>query len=627
MQWLIERRGRLRLGRRESPYRFLPARRLIKRFAPSCSDHVYRELERVLLDYHPKDEWESVLDRHECIKRGYCQNYSQPNLYGMAHFFLLTALPPSRLSEFAMRARGVAIEKFTNAFSHCFDQRSQSRSGMVVSPIPRGRLKLVSDCVWLQIIRRYRTERDSDRSWRQVAGNLAESSVETFGRDIGIMAARQPGRFARLALRIPRQTSAYYLCQIMQGLEATSPPDDVTDPELAAWKPARADEVEAVFRHAQNVGHTGLEHSLCRIVRDRPEAGWSTWILDQVCRLAESHADPKAHELVFVKNWEDRTVEDLEMAAINHVRGPAAQAIHSLLLRDLQLLERFRPTIEAVIVDRHPGVRVAAAGICLAVWRINRKLAVDWFVKICECDDDRILPTRNAVQFVKMAQMEFLIRLEAIVVRMVNSDVEEVQQHGAARTTFIWLNSGELPELFEQCLRGSVSHRKGVAMIAAQNATSAEIGGSSRDLLRRMLDDPEQCVRQQALTIFRRVDVPDCSNMQSFVTSYLSSQSFRDDPAEILHSLEDHKQSLIPFREALFAVCESFTNAVTPDSKGVPRQLSYKASRIPGLLLRLYEEAQGKGLRDVQNLCLDVWDRLLESRTAMIHGLIEKLDV
>lgn len=628
LQWLIEKPGRLQLGNRQSPNRFGPARRLIKRFAQLCSDQVYCELERVLLDCHPQDEWKSIFRRHQHIKCGWCQDYGQPNLYGMANYFLLTALPRNRMSRSARAACGVAREKFSHLFPGYFDRRCRSTGGLVRSPIPPDRLHLVSDGVWLDIIKRYTGRREADRDWKQIDDDtVAESSVETFSRDLGVIAKRQPRRFVRLALKIPKDTSPCYLSEIMRALEATSPPEDATDQESVAWETVLASEIEAVFKHARHHGHPGLEHSLCTIVRNRPDAGWSDWILDEVCRLATSHPDPKPRELVFVKDWEDRTVEDLETTAINYVRGPAAQAIRSLLFHDAGLLDRCRPAIEALIADPHPGVRIAATGICLAAWNVDRGLAVDWFLKICECDDDRILPSHIAVRFVNYAQEGFLNRLKPTITRMVNSEVDEVKEHGAARTTFIWLHSGELADLFAKCLSGSASHRKGVAMIVAHNVTDAKCGMKSREVLMQLLDDSEQQVREQALAVFRCDDVLECKDVEPLVTHYVSSKAFQDDPTEMLHSLDDYKGSLIPYRHTLFAICDALSGELATDSRSIATRIGHEADRIPTLLLRLYEQAQGKGLIDVQDRCLDTWDRLLESRVGTTRGLIEKIDV
>jgi hypothetical protein len=441
------------------------------------------------------------------------------------------------------------------------------------------------------------------------------------------MATRQPRRFARLALKIPAHTSEEYLGAIMRAFSSMHPPDDVTEGESRTWEPVSASEVEAVYKHASELGHGGVEHSLCVLVRNRPDAGWSQSVIQEICRFAATHPDPGIRELTVVKEWEDRTVYDLETAAINHVRGPAAQAIPSLLSIDSALLQDCRSAIEALITDPHPGVRVAAMGICLPVWDTNPDLALDWFLRICECDDYRILPTQNAVRFVNRVQSELLSRIEPVIYRMVNSEIDEVREHGAGRAAFIWLHSGDLANLLDECLCGRVSHRKGVATVAAQNSTDANCGVKSRGLLTRMFEDPDDQVRAAAVKCFRRSNVFECNGMPHVVAAYLSSQAFQDDPTGVLRAFAEHKGSLIPFAETLFAVCEVLSGRLASDSRSLGTWVGFEADRVPILLLRLYEQAQGKALGDVQDRCLDTWDLLLENRVGTVRSLIEKIDL
>jgi len=627
IDWLIEKPTRLQLGRKLTPSRFAPARRLIKRFAPHCSHKLYRRLEDLLLNYHPKDEWQSCQFRHHEIMAGMCRDYSQPNLLGMAHFFLLSALPRNRMSGGAIRESGVAQRKFRDLYPRCFDRRLHGCGGTIVSPIPSNRLHLVSDTVWLKIISEFTTDREHG-SWRQIDDeHAAECSAETFSRDLEVIAQRQPRRFARLALHIPRDTSPQYLTAIMRAFEANAPPDGAEDDEAASWEPVPAQEIESVFQHARKLGHRGLEHSFCRVVQRRPEAGWSGQAIADICKLAISHREPKPGALPQVKKWKDRTVNDLETASINYVRGPAAHTIRSLLFHDPKLLPQLRPAIDAVVSDAHPGVRIAAAGICHALWNIDRELAMDLFLKLSECKDSRVLPSGYAVHFVNYAQVKYLTRLIGMIKRMVQSPLREVHKHGAARITFLWLCTGQLAELFERCRKGSAARRKGVASVAANNATHAKHGTQSRTLLQALFDDSDPAVRKEAVRVFRRVDILDHPEMEQLVLEYLSTAAFRDDPTELLDSLEDYKGSLHNYRAVVFAICDALGGELAEATRTIATSVAFDADKVPPLLLRLYEQAQGSGHDEVQQRCLDTWDLLLERRVGTARGLIDKLDV
>lgn len=627
LRWLLEHRQRFQLGRKTTPNRFVPARRLIKRFARTCSESIYCELEEFILGFHPKEEWKSISRRHQENMSGLCKDYGQPNEYGLAHYFLLSALPCHRRSTNARQAVGIAMEKFRKIYPRYREPRQQRCGGTVISPVPANKLNLVSDNVWLFIIETYAKTRTHEK-WRQLdEENVAESSAETFSQSLGQISKRQPRRFARLALKIPKDTSPLYLQEIMQSFQVTAAPEDSTVQESLAWEPALAAEIEAVFQHAQKHGHAGLEHSLCYIVRNRPDTGWTEWAIGEVCRLACTHPEPTECELAFVKEWSARTIEDLEITAMNYVRGPAAQAIHSLLHSNPERLKDLRRTIETLLLDPHPSVRIAATGICLPAWFIDHQLAVDWFLTICDCDDDRVLASRNAIRFVNYAQREFLGCLEPLINRMINSDVAEVHEHGAARATFVWLNYQQMEDLYNRCLTGTDLHKIGVAAVAANCTVNPTCGDRGKAILLKLSNDPDLKVREKAGSVFLKTDIFDKLNSPQFVIDFTKTQAFRDDPTELIFPLEDYKGNLLDYRDVIMTICNALTDEDISDSRSDASHLSYKTDKIPALLLRLYEQAQGKDAAKVQDCCLDNWDRLLERRVGSVRGLIEKIDI
>lgn len=625
LKWLLASPLRLELGKKSTVHQMMPARRLIKKFALHCSEETFGQLESFLLSFHAKSEKQSFQARHWEIQAGYLKDYDQPNLAGMAQFFLLSALPRKRMSLDAVRERGVAVRKFKNHFPGRFDRRPRSCGGSVVSPIPRDRLHLVSDDVWLRIMQKYRSDRDQ-RDWKQVdADHIAEYNAEWFARDLGQMAKRQPGRMARLALKIRRDTSPRYLTEIMRAFELTSAPDSATSSEAAAWQPVTAPEIEAVFSHAKALGHTGLEHSFCTIVRQRPSAGWSAQARDEISRLAITHPAPNAEDLIVVKSWETRDVGDLENVAINYVRGPAALAVSRLIARDAKVDTAFEPAIQSLIQDFHPGVRVAAASICWAMSEFDSTRAVRCFLDLCDGGDDRILPSHWAVNFVNAIQKEHLCAIEPLIHRMIASPILEVRRHGAARAFFIWLLTDNLCDLVDQLLVGSVEARRGIADVAADNALHSRRGDKSRTVLKQLLNDDDEEVRERARSVFHQVDVLANAEMRSVVTEYLKSAAFSDEPTALIHALEEHKGLMLDFQDALDTISRALSE-LAADTRGIGSRLNYEAEKMPLLLLRLYEQAQGKNLCDVQDHCLDAWDQLLRDRVGTARGLLEQLD-
>jgi hypothetical protein len=209
---------------------------------------------------------------------------------------------------------------------------------------------------------------------------------------------------------------------------------------------------------------------------------------------------------------------------------------------------------------------------------------------------------------------------------MIGSRVSQVKKHGALRATFVYLTKGKLQDLFEKCANGQRSQRQGVAKMAAQLLSDDKCRAASCELLIRYLDDPDEKVRLQAREVFRRVSLLGYDNIAAFVERYLGTKSFTDKPTELLRSLDGYKGSLLPFSEAIFRICEQLAGALAPETRGIATQLGFEAGMIPSLLLRVYEQAEGKGLDEVQSKCLDTWDSLLKNRVGDSRQILEGLD-
>ena len=121
---------------------------------------------------------------------------------------------------------------------------------------------------------------------------LGEVSVETFARDLGRMAALQPARFARLALRMPVDCDPRYPVAILQALAERKPPTGT--PDVPSGEQATVAQIEAIIRRfAFLEGDREFAMSVCRAIRERHDAEWGDDTLLLLSRLASGHPDPQ----------------------------------------------------------------------------------------------------------------------------------------------------------------------------------------------------------------------------------------------------------------------------------------------------------------------------------------------
>lgn len=628
--WLCDHPGCFELGRGRGSSRWLPASKVIERFSPVCSEKVFQRLEGMILAYRAPDlrssfEWQSKSLR---------KNRIVGNDFGRVQYVLLQAIPKKRLSSKAKSLLRQWDRKFL-LFPLYSGPRSQG--GWVTSPIPREALPRVTDKQWLEIIKKDWSKRGA--RWKSMgADHVGEANHEQFARDMREMARWQPQRFAELAPRIPKEAYPGYLDAVVSALDLTEPPElqgesgkqSTWHSTLAeSWQPATSDQMEAVLDYMGFSDDRDQAISYCRLIERRADANWSPSALKRLIQYATEHPNPVAERFSSKITGENRGVGSrILTSAINCVRGCAAEAIHRLLFQKPELFHTFLPAIQHLVQDESPPVRVAAIGLCLPVLNIDRDMAVDFFARACEINDDRVFEARYVNDFIAYARHSHLNRLEPIIERMMKSDNQKVASYGAAWATGTWLQTGRLESWMSACKSGAVPQRKGVADVA-----SHWIGEENEDftqkcvtLLTGLFNDDSSEVRGKAASVFYREDIFHRTEMIMLSQWFVDTRAFDDDPDRLLYGLESYTGNLRSYAETLLKACEKLSGSLAEASRDFSGHIAGCTMELSSLMLRLYEQSQDTGDRELQTKCLDAWDMIVRSRVGGLYGVLEKID-
>jgi hypothetical protein len=111
-----------------------------------------------------------------------------------------------------------------------------------------------------------------------------------------------------------------------------------------------------------------------------------------------------------------------------------------------------------------------------------------------------------------------------------------------------------------------------------------------------------------------------------FLQVYIKSKAFADHPSQLIYSLEDSSDSLIPLAEIIFAICEVFATTLNEKSRDFSSDTPHLVSKICSLVLRLYEQSQDSPTSEVSQRCLDVWDLLFENRVGTTRELTAAIE-
>lgn len=601
VRWLLKDLAKLHLGYDTNEPQWMPAVRLVQALSPLCSNEAFGELENVLVTYHDPKEKQYSISALMSWHHGYYDHF-----WGEAQYFLLPALDSKRIN----KKTAELIQVLKRKFGGCFSTRSHT-GGFIGSKLDKNLLR-ISDNAWLDIVSNDKIPIDSHGKWEQISDDhIVETSIWQFSRSLACAAKWWPERFARLSLRFPAGTHTSYISAILDSLRLKQPDKNTSENIAIDWKPASVDTVLRVVEKYCDLKEREVAISFCRLIAERAEENWPDEVLEKLMNLAVEHSDLEEDKLNVGcdKAAREATVDTLFQNTINCVRGVAAHAIGQLLWQHSELYQKVCPTIESLVADPHPVIRMASIETLLPVLNIDRKQAVLWF---CEAtaNDSRIPASPQATRFFNYTVSQYAQELAPIIRQMVSSGDSKISQHGAELVTAYYLFYSIFQDEYQFCLCGTDIQRKGVAMTAARLIANHKYANTCREILMVSMNDTNKEIRVAVSGMFR-TDVLNIKENLTLVRAYVKSKSFPEETFGFFHCIEKHKESLIPFADVILDTCEAI--CCVDDSKDKSTRLYFASTQISPLLLRLYEQSQDQS-PDISDRCLDAWDELFEKR-------------
>jgi hypothetical protein len=307
------------------------------------------------------------------------------------------------------------------------------------------------------------------------------------------------------------------------------------------------------------------------------------------------------------------------------VRGVAASAIGQILWEHVDALSQVETAIEILVRDPHPVVRMAAIKAIEPVLNINRNKAVQWFCETCR-DDMRVAASPRALRFFNHIIPSHIDQASLIIKEMIASPLDEVAIEGSKQVAARWLFHGFFEKELNDCRKGTIAQRKGVASAAASLLKDRNYSKKCLELLQDFNNDPNKEVRDELRGKILDSQLANNPEYVMFSKNYIKSLAFADDPDSFIMGLQDFTGSLIPLAEAIFDICMEFSTTLKEKTHDFSSSYFHLPSEISTLLLRLYEQAQGMGNPQIYNQCLDFWDLLFENRVGRSIELTKAID-
>lgn len=625
LEWLMSKPDRLRLrwSSLDRPWGVSGA--AVRQLSKCCSTAVYSSVERFLVEFRESDLQSSMRFRHEWRvsppdgqPRFADWALGRPSHAGESTYHLLPCLPADRITPLARRRLMELRRKFAHVGDLFFVGSSVGKGGSVGSPLPADRLNALSDKTWLQIIENNSIPRPDARVRRRFRnGRFEEATPGAFASDLGAATAKEPGRFARLALQFPDDVHPYYFEAVVRGLRAQprgeAPEEDATLQQL-----------EAVLALPQVIGNPELSRDLAWLVGSRADLDWSESVLNLVAKIATQDPDPAEGELVLRGGSEEWGPENLVDNALNCARGAATYAMAKLLFKDPDRMRILDEPVQRVARDPHPAVRAAVFDCCLAMLERDPKRAIRLALAAAE-GHEALLACSSFNGFLRFAVRDHPEEMEPTVWRMLQSDRKDVVRLGASHTVALYFLAGRMEDRALGCLHGDQPRRMGAAQVAAAVVDSPKYRNSGLAFLRKLIDDESDEVLEACAGMFHNAKLDVFVEEVGFLRTYASSKAFKRHPSLLLHRLRDHGGDLVPFAECVLEVCRSLAERRKEGGEGRPGMFWEGGYYMSPVLLRLYEQAPNGS--DVREQCLDAWDLLLEARVVAAMDLMKGLEV
>ncbi|MEH0399173.1 ATP-binding protein [Streptomyces sp. B21-088] len=536
------------------------AREVLRAIGGALPDNIFGRLEQSLLHLRLPPE-EKLSPWHE--------------------FTLLTALPEVRLSERAARRLGELRRLYGDRREP--EEPEGSTGGFVGPPIPAKLARRMSDDQWLRAMRKHSRDRTD---WVTHTGGAREMS-----HVLRSMTVADPGRFARLALRIDAGTHPAYGASLLLGFGEAEPYDD---PET----------VFAAVRHLASGGRLEqdrwLGHALQKYLDDVPLD-----LVEALLSRALGSGEPSEAADLSGADGGDVT-RDLLTAGINTVRGSAAESLGDLLVHDAggSRAAVIVPHLGRLAADPSLDVRACVAHLLGAAIRHDRPAVTDAFAVLVQAPD-HLLASPYVLRLTVALMHGDAASAGPLTERMLCSPVVPVRRVGgqvAALAAMEW----EAPDLLAKVLAGNdTAQRQGAADVCAQRLLNTGDAALAHHALVRFFHDPEEEVREAAATVAAALRGRRLGPYRRTLTALIDSRAFGAALPQLLITLE-HAPDRV---DVLVLACvRRFVAVFGAASADFSRSVAADARHIGRLLVRAYAQASSPARRSE---ILDLLDQLL----------------
>lgn len=584
----------------------LLVKRVLAKHSEFCKQSVFDMLENKVIGYispRAKNLYKHRIEFNQ-EHNGYKVYWSY---WGDLQKDILEILPYNRLSNDAKELIRVLKRKFHN--DSTLYKYSNGHSGSVGSSIAG---KKLSNKKWIDILTNKKLNNNQRNRWKEVPGGFLENSIESFSSSFSSATSEEPERMIKLMLSHDVKVSDVYIDSLINGVAHSSNLNSIPIKLL--------EEMILKYRYDDTSYRAS---SICTIIESMEEITWSQEILDILKDIAINHKNPQLGKPNVTSNEDDdmRTFDMLQSNALNCVRGKAARSIAHLIWEDFGFFEEFKDTLEKLVVDQNPAIRLASLFAIWPSYNIDKEWASERIINLYK-QDYRLAGFHGTKQMFFLLYPDFRQFVLELIRKCYDSDDKELIEMGAHSLLEMFIIKNEFED--EMINVGMMSKLQAGSILNMVMAyfNNDDYNSVAKNIISRFKTSALDLEMSISRLFYN--NLINLNRDKEFLIGIMNSNLSRRSVHAFVHYLEEESKSVIEYKDIILSMSRHLINNQTDSFEG----LWGVQDEISKLIIGLYDETSESTkptMKIIAQECLDIWDMMFEKQIGPVRRLSKEM--
>ena len=583
------------------------SKKIIEKFTSYCSNAILLELETIIHNW--KEPTERMVNTYKHRLEVNRSKEWRPVYYSFWGHLQKELLPFIDINRLSTNSRALLQvlnrnEWIRAPFYNCGFHGGSAKS--VVSPI-HGKTEKLSDKKWLEIISTDNEKMSNHFNGSETSEYYIEANHVMFSSSLSTQAKREPTRFARLSFNFPSNCFPSYISSVISALYSHE--NDVENIDFTL--------ICDVIKHFKNHSDPNVIKEILRLVAKYSKENWPQEIIDFICVAAIQSPDPAPEEYSFRRDEASKalTPHGLLNNAVNCVRGTAFETISKLLWEHPEYGDIFKTIIESACEDKNDAVVFSIMFCVLPYFQIDNDFCIRVFKKLVS-KDIRILGYPNAWEIISRDYSANGAFYAQKLFEACFSDIEELEETSAGLicAAGIFYDNNLIDKLFHTELNDK--QIDSVCNQAISSFNDVEFHDRSKEVLLNYINIENYEVHSFGRLFFDNgIDI---DRDKDFLIHLMSSKQKPYQLQSFLEFILQQDKDITNYANVMKSICENIV------LRGDDLDREWIIEKLIKCIIKLFDNNRSD--KEVQSLCLDMWDNLYQHCLKSIKPFAEIFD-